>query len=420
MKPTVTILHRKKCIALFRLPGPGSVAHRRLGNGLTVLGDGDILQLPFEPHDKKASCRLADGCALDEVATAPKWLLNYGAGATVRVIEVSDIKITDIVVDPNHRPLIPEKVAEIGKSIAEIGQTNPITVTPRKDGKFDLVSGNHRRAAAKSLGWTEIRAQIVEGDKTEVRLWAIADDLHRAGLTVLQEAERTAEWVRSIEARERVYRQKTANRKTGRPEGAVAKAARELPVKGTTEKARRKRIEHDLKIASISAEARTAAEEAGLGANRDALYQIAKEKTAENQLAKFQEITKRKAAPKTTASTRGFGKRKTKTKRMPLPSSLSAEEKEHVKSLVKMWHDAHDLKRAFAKATPAVCEGFIDRLRQFVADVDNDPEDDSEACEQEDQQEEQEEQEEQEDQEQQEEEEQQENEQDEQEGDWAP
>jgi uncharacterized ParB-like nuclease family protein len=213
MKQTVTILDRKNRILLFRLPKPGSVAHRRLGNGLTVLGDGNILQLPFEPHDKDAACHLADGCALDEVATAPNWLLNYGAGATVRVIEVRDIKITDIVVDPNHRPLIPEKVAEIAESIAEIGQMNPITVTPRKDGKFDLVNGNHRLAAKKSLGSNEIRAQIVEGDKTEVRLWAIADDLHRAGLTVLQEAERIAEWVGSIEARERVYRQKTANPK---------------------------------------------------------------------------------------------------------------------------------------------------------------------------------------------------------------
>jgi hypothetical protein len=171
MKQTVTILDRKNRIPLFRLPKPGSVAHRHLGKGLTVLGDGDILQLPFEPHDKEAACRLADGCALDEVATAPNWLLNYGAGATVRVIEVRDIKITDIVVDPNHRPLIPGKVAEIGESIAEIGQTNPITVTPRKDGKFDLVSGNHRRAAAKSLAgpksaprsWREIRPRYAYG-----------------------------------------------------------------------------------------------------------------------------------------------------------------------------------------------------------------------------------------------------------------
>ncbi len=194
MKQTVTILDRKNRIALFRLPKPGSVAHRHLSKGLTVLGDGDILRLPFEPHDKEAARRFADGCALDEVATVPNWLLNYGAGAAVRVIEVRDIKITDIVVDPNHRPLIPEKVSEIAESMAEIRQMNPITVTPRKDGKFDLVSGNHRREAAETLGWTQIRAQIVEGEKTEVRLWAIADDLHRAGLTVLQEAERTAEW----------------------------------------------------------------------------------------------------------------------------------------------------------------------------------------------------------------------------------
>jgi ParB-like chromosome segregation protein Spo0J len=370
MKQTVTILDRKNRIALFRLPKPGSVAHRHLSKGLTVLGDGDILRLPFEPHDKEAARRFADGCALDEVATVPNWLLNYGAGAAVRVIEVRDIKITDIVVDPNHRPLIPEKVSEIAESMAEIRQMNPITVTPRKDGKFDLVSGNHRREAAETLGWTQIRAQIVEGEKTEVRLWAIADDLHRAGLTVLQEAERTAEWVRTVEARARVYRQKTANPKTGRPEGAVAKAARELPVKGKTQQARRKAIERDLKIASITQEAKFAANEAGL--DRTALREVAKQATAEAQVEKIQEIVKRKAAGRSKALTRSAGKKKTtKTKRSVPKPSLSSKDVKVLARLMKPWNDTPELKRGYPKASQLVRDTFKDKIDESVSDDDD-------------------------------------------------
>src|SRR5208337_3956297 len=155
------------------------------------------------------------------------------------------------------------------------------------------------------------------------------------------------------------------------------KAARMLPIKGKTQKARRKTIERGLKIASMSPEGEAAVRAAGLDDNRAALREIANEETAEAQTQKVKAIAKDKAKGK--ASMRGFGKRKTKAKRMPLPSSLSADEKKRVKGLLKMWHDAHDLNRAFAKETPAVHEGFFEKLRQSVADNDNEPEDDLEA-----------------------------------------
>ena len=181
--------------------------------------------------------------------------------------------------------------------------------------------------------------------------------------------------MRLIAEREPVSRHHVAKPKGGRPEGAITKAARELPIKGKTVKARRKRIERGLKRASMSPDAVSAVMEAGLDKDHSALDEIAKEKTAEDQLAKLQEIAKRKAAPKGKSAARGRGKMKMKTKRRPAPSSLSAKEKKRVQNLLEMWREAPDLMRAFAKQTPAVQEEFFEELRQSVPDNDNEQED---------------------------------------------
>ena len=167
-----------------------------------------------------------------ELAEAPKWLLDQCARQVARVLKVDEIKIADVLIGENRRSLNPEKVAEIADSIATIGQTSPITVRRKEDGKLVLVDGLHRLRATESLGRTHIRAEIMEGDDIEARLWEIAALLHRANLTALEEAERVAEWVRLTEGREPVSGQKVQKPKGGRPQSGVAKAARQLPVKG--------------------------------------------------------------------------------------------------------------------------------------------------------------------------------------------
>jgi ParB/RepB/Spo0J family partition protein len=378
MKQTVTVIDHKQKIVLYRLPQPGSVRHRQVGKGLTLWGDGDILRMPYELHDVEDDHRFADGLAPDEVkvAPAPNCLLPYCVTSSVRVIEVRDIKIADIVVGQNRRPLNPKKVEEVAASMSEIGQSNPITVCPRDDGRFDLVSGGHRIAAKKSLGLNDIRAQIVEGPEIDVRLWGIADDLHRAGLTALEEAERLAEWVKLIEERHSIDRENVSERKGGRPEGAITKAARELPLKGKTHNARRKGIERAMTIASLSPEAKAAARDAGLDDNRSALRKIAHEGAPEAQIAKVQEIAKGKATPKPNPWKRCIGTMKNgrakTSKRMPAHSSMSATEQKCLASLLDAWNREPKLRDGFPKAPEIVRDRFVEAIKQSVADHDND------------------------------------------------
>ena len=318
------------------------------------------------------------GRKMKRVRTHEKARSKHGGEHGLHVVETKDIKIKDLIVGKRFRQPRDEDVAQLAESLKTLGQPRAITVRPsRLNGKHPVIAGATLVKAAKMLNWTRVRADIVKCTDAQARQWEIAENLYRARLTALEEAKHMAEWVRLVADPESVSRQDVAKPKGGRPEGAITKAARMLPIKGKTEKARRKTIERGLKIASMSPEGEAAAKKAGLHDNRAALREIANEDTAEAQTEKVEEIAKDKAKGK--ASMRAFGKKKTKAKRLPLRSSLSTEEKKRVRGLLKMWHDAHDLKRAFAKETPAVHEGFFEKLRQSVADNDDEPEDDLQA-----------------------------------------
>jgi hypothetical protein len=325
LKKTVTIRHGECLTRLFRIPEGFTVHHRELGHGLTILGDGDLAVMPSRTG--LANPGFLKGWAVGkvEIAEAPKWLFDRCARQVARVLKTDEIKIADIVIGKNRRSLNPEKVAEIADSIATIGQTTAITVHRKEDGTLVLVDGLHRLRATESLGWTHIRAEIMEGDDIEARLWELAALLHRADdLTALEEAERVAEWVRLTEGRDPVSGQKVQKPKGGRPQSGVAKAARQLPVKGKTQEARRKRIERAIKIAAISLEAKAAIRKAGLDQHHSALGQIARQKDRKAQVAKVQEIAARKAGAQ-RGVTRGTKKRTKAKQAAPTATSASGE-----------------------------------------------------------------------------------------------
>ena len=81
-----------------------------------------------------------------------------------------------------------------------IGLKTPITIRIGKEGPV-LVTGRHRLEAAKSLGWSHIPCIVMDSDKIERQQWAIAENLHRAGLTRLQRAEQVEQWAKLVKQR---------------------------------------------------------------------------------------------------------------------------------------------------------------------------------------------------------------------------
>jgi hypothetical protein len=186
-------------------------------------------------------------------------------------------------------------VTHLATSMATIGLRVPISVRLVPDqedpdgigGHFVLISGAHRLAAAKKLGWEEIEC-VVYRDESEdnARLWEIAENLHRAELTATERAENIAEWVRLTE---KVSAHIAPKPHGGRPEGGVRAAARELGIERTD-------VQRAIKIASLSPEAKAVAVELDLDNNKRALLTAAKQ-PPEKQADRVRELAQTKLGP---------------------------------------------------------------------------------------------------------------------------
>lgn len=273
--------------------------------------------------------------------------------------DVQDVKIADITVNDDRRALKDATVKELMESISRLGLREPITVRPGVRGKYVLVDGLHRLEAMKQTGHTTIPCFIMKGDERDTRMWEISANLHRADLTPEEYDEQLAEWVRLWEERQAVSGQNVRKRGSGRPKSGMSEAARHLPVKGKSHEAKRKRVARALKNAAIAPEAKKAANKAGL--NQSQRFKVAEEKTPEAQVAKVRELAVRKS--KAEKKRRPLGVTPKMATEAELESTLSVDDKGVLAEILKKWSAAPGLQRALIKASPAVREVFITKIR---------------------------------------------------------
>lgn len=193
-----------------------------------------------------------------------------------------NVPVGDVEISEGRRPADSDVVKRLAASIREIGLQHPITVRAR-DSKFVLVAGRHRLEAARLLGEEYIRAAVVRCSDVDARLWEIAENLHRAELSVQERSDQIAEWVRLTD--EKVKAQVAPLPSRGRPNQGINAASRDLGVDRTE-------AQRAVKIASMTPEAKQAAQAAGLSDNQSALLQIARA-PAEEQTARIAEIAAR-------------------------------------------------------------------------------------------------------------------------------
>jgi ParB-like chromosome segregation protein Spo0J len=211
--------------------------------------------------------------------------------AALPAMKVRRIKIADIVVK-NPRKLNPTDVAAKAESMATIGMKTPVTVR-KVGGQIELVAGEERFAAAKLLGWKEIDAAFFKGGKIPARIWHHLENLdHSDKFTPLEKAEKLAE---VVELTDNLFSRQNVEKKRGRPTGIITRVLSQLPIKGKTVKAQRKRVERALTISKLPPEVKAAVKAREPGMTDKMLSKIAREKTPEAQLQKIDEIIKRKA-----------------------------------------------------------------------------------------------------------------------------
>ncbi len=83
----------------------------------------------------------------------------------------------------------PEELADLEASLRASGLLQPVTVRESAAGGFELIAGERRLRAAERLGWTEIPAVVKAVDDQTLLTLALVENLQRANLNALEEAE---------------------------------------------------------------------------------------------------------------------------------------------------------------------------------------------------------------------------------------
>lgn len=87
-----------------------------------------------------------------------------------------------------RRPVSEAELEELAQSIREHGVLQPILVRP-VDGGYELVAGERRWRAAQMAGLEKVPAIVREADDRTAAEWALIENLQRAELHFLEQAE---------------------------------------------------------------------------------------------------------------------------------------------------------------------------------------------------------------------------------------
>jgi ParB family chromosome partitioning protein len=299
-----------------------------------------LARATLDARKKKSKRRLVNSSGVTELAALP-------------AMKVRRVKIADIVVN-NPRKLNPTDVAAKAESMATIGMKTPITVR-KVGGQIELVAGEERFAAAKLLGWQEIDAAFFKGGRIRARIWHHLENLdHSDKFTPLEKAEKMAE---VVELTDKLFSRQNVEKKQGRPIGIITRVLSKLPIKGKTVEARRKRLERALTISKLPPEVKAAVNAREPGMTDKMLSEIAREKSAETQLEKINEIVMRNAKAQAAKRNR-VKKSKAKAEKPGEKASAKNHPDEVVFAELKSECSAN-FRRTWTVASPKVRRRFL-------------------------------------------------------------
>lgn len=107
--------------------------------------------------------------------------------------QVQEIELDKII--PNRyqprRTFSDESISELAQTLSEQGLLQPIIVRKSKDDedKYEIIAGERRYRAARSLNWTKISAIVEDMDDARVASLALIENLQREDLNPIDEAQ---------------------------------------------------------------------------------------------------------------------------------------------------------------------------------------------------------------------------------------
>ena len=146
------------------------------------------------------------------------------------VMQITRIPITQITTNPYQPRKIfsPDQLSELAASIKEYGVIQPVTVRRNFLGGYELISGERRLRASHLAGKEDIPCIIIDADENDSAFIALLENLQRADLTFMEEAEAIYNLIK-----EHKYTQEQIAQKLGKSQSAVANKIRLLRLSDT-------------------------------------------------------------------------------------------------------------------------------------------------------------------------------------------
>jgi ParB family transcriptional regulator, chromosome partitioning protein len=140
------------------------------------------------------------------------------------------VAVATIVPNPfqPRREFRPEQLAELEASIRENGLLQPLVVRPASGtapagAEWELVAGERRLRAIRRIGWAEVPVIVREMDDRTLLVLAIVENVQRADLSPLEEAEGYRQLIEEFG-----FTQKEVAESVGRERSTVANLLRLL------------------------------------------------------------------------------------------------------------------------------------------------------------------------------------------------
>jgi ParB family transcriptional regulator, chromosome partitioning protein len=101
---------------------------------------------------------------------------------------IEDVDIYRIRQPPEYYRSSSSNLSELANSIKRKGLLQPVIVRTKQDGYFEIVAGNRRLRACKSLGWRKIICHIIELDDKQAFEISLIENIQRESITPIEEA----------------------------------------------------------------------------------------------------------------------------------------------------------------------------------------------------------------------------------------
>ena len=103
---------------------------------------------------------------------------------------IEDLDICDLETSPTYYQSMCSGTNDLSRSIREKGLLHPLVVRQTKvDGRYQIIAGNRRYVACKTLGWRKIPCHIIEvDDDREAFEISLIENIQRRTLNPIEEA----------------------------------------------------------------------------------------------------------------------------------------------------------------------------------------------------------------------------------------